>query len=58
MRSYKSKFKDTLFTDDQSAKVDGIVTTDGSFDGHITTNDDVFYIEPTNRYATQHNAHS
>lgn len=36
--------------DDQSAKVDGIVTTDGSFDGHITTNDDVFYIEPTNRY--------
>eukprot|EP00090_Calanus_glacialis_P004073 TRINITY_DN13020_c0_g1_i1.p1 TRINITY_DN13020_c0_g1~~TRINITY_DN13020_c0_g1_i1.p1 ORF type:complete len:1584 (-),score=357.76 TRINITY_DN13020_c0_g1_i1:90-4673(-) len=36
--------------DDQSARVDGIVTSDGSFDGHIYAKDDVFYIEPTHRY--------
>jgi len=36
--------------DDQSARVDGIVTVDGSFDGHIHAKDDVFYIEPSHRY--------
>jgi len=36
--------------DDQSATVDGILTSDGLFDGHIYAKDDVFYIEPTHRY--------
>ena len=35
--------------DDQLASVDGIVTGDGTFDGHIQTRDQLFYIEPSNR---------
>ena len=35
--------------DDQHATVDGIITADGSFDGHIQTRDQLFYVEPSNR---------
>ena len=31
--------------DEQSAKIDEVVTADGSFNGHIEANDDNFYIE-------------
>ena len=36
--------------DDGLASVDGVVTEDGLFDGHIQTRDELFYIEPSNRY--------
>ena len=36
--------------DDGLASVDGVITEDGHFDGHIQTRDGLFYIEPANRY--------
>ena len=36
--------------DDEHATVDGIFTADGSFDGHIQTRDQLFYVEPSKRY--------
>ena len=39
--------------DDHLAQVDGIVTSDGAFDGHVQTRDQLFYIEPSNRYKHQ-----
>ena len=35
--------------DDGLASVDGVLTEDGNFDGHIQTRDGLFYIEPANR---------
>ena len=35
--------------DDEEASVDGIVTDEGTFDGHIQTRDKLFYVEPATR---------
>lgn len=39
-----------LFTGDESAMVQGVVTKDGLFDGSIVTRFEEYYIEPTSRY--------
>ena len=36
--------------DDSSSSVDGILQSDGVFDGHIQTKDGVFYVEPASRW--------
>ena len=46
----RSKVFSGYLEDDHLAQVDGILTSDGSFDGHVQTRDQLFYIEPSNRY--------
>ena len=36
-----------------SSAVHGIVTEDGLFDGHISTPEEYYYIEPASRYFTK-----
>ena len=38
------------FPDSPTSTVQGILTKDGLFDGHISTSDEDFYIEPASRY--------
>ena len=38
-----------LFLDSPSSSVQGIVTEEGHFDGHISTPTEHFYIEPAKR---------
>ena len=45
-----SKVLSGSLEDDSLASVDGVITEDGQFDGHIQTRDGLFYIEPSNRY--------
>ena len=45
-----SKFGMYLITDTPSSSVQGIVTSDGHFDGHISTPNELYYVEPAKRY--------
>ena len=46
----QSKVISGSLEDDGLANVDGVITEDGQFDGHIQTRDGLFYVEPSNRY--------
>ena len=51
-----SKVLSGSLEDDGLANVDGVLTEDGQFDGHIQTRDGLFYIEPSNRYKQVHSS--
>ncbi|CAH1989543.1 unnamed protein product [Acanthoscelides obtectus] len=38
--------------DDDSATVNGIITSDGLFEGTVTTSSEEYHIEPVNRYVS------
>lgn len=53
MRCMKRKFLSdiyVLFSEDENAVVQGVVTDDGLFDGTVVTGFEEYYIEPTSRY--------
>ncbi|KAF2363411.1 Disintegrin domain [Trinorchestia longiramus] len=50
-------YSGTLQDDDQT-EVQGVVTSDGLFDGHITTPHELYYLEPAHRYLAEAEFHS
>ncbi|XP_068228100.1 LOW QUALITY PROTEIN: uncharacterized protein Kul [Palaemon carinicauda] len=44
--------------DDHLAEVEGVVTSEGLFDGHVATQNELYYLEPANRYLEGAEFHS
>ncbi|ROT78498.1 putative disintegrin and metalloproteinase domain-containing protein 10 isoform X2 [Penaeus vannamei] len=44
--------------DDDLAEVQGVVTKEGLFDGHVATPNELYYLEPASRYLDQPEFHS
>ncbi|KAK4292187.1 hypothetical protein Pmani_035029 [Petrolisthes manimaculis] len=44
--------------DDDLAEVSGVVTREGLFDGHVSTSNDLYYLEPASRYLEGADFHS
>ena len=45
----KKRIYSGYLEDDEEAAVEAVVSSQGEFDGHIQTRDQLFYIEPANR---------
>ena len=39
-----------FWADDELTEVSGVLTSEGLFDGHITTPNELYYLEPASRF--------
>ncbi|KAK7069874.1 hypothetical protein SK128_009120 [Halocaridina rubra] len=53
-----SKVYSGTLEDDHLAKVEGVVTKEGLFDGHVATPNELYYLEPASRYLENADFHS